>query len=218
MQIDGKPTSKAFICPWCSRPAVAKVQGIAVWDNTKSDDPSVVEYSLLQCSECGDVSLESREDFGSEFDQGSSIFVYPASRRLSDKIPIGLRREFNEAQGCFSVKAYGATALMVRRILEGVCKEHGIEEKVLFKGLEKMKNEGLIDQTISEWATELRTLGNEGAHYTGNRVPRDDAEDALAFAEALLDHIYVLRKRFTDFKNRRASKKRPTATRNDTSP
>jgi len=24
-------------------------------------------------------------------------------------------------------------------------------------------------------------------------VPREDAEDALAFAEALLDHIYVLR-------------------------
>jgi hypothetical protein len=30
--------------------------------------------------------------------------------------------------------------------------------------------------------------------------------DALSFAEALLDHIYVLRKRFDEFKARRAAK------------
>ncbi len=53
-------------------------------------------------------------------------------------------------------------------------------------------------------------LGNEGAHYTGMRVPRDDSEDALAFAEALLDHIYVLRKRFEEFARRRANKRAST--------
>ena len=70
-----------------------------------------------------------------------------------------------------------------------------------------MKADGLIDSTIAEWADALRILGNEGAHYTGNPVPRDDAEDALAFAEALLDHVYVLRKRFEDFAKRRGDKK-----------
>ena len=39
------------------------------------------------------------------------------------------------------------------------------------------------------------------------KVPRDDSEDALAFAEALLDHIYVLRKRFEEFARRRSNKK-----------
>jgi Domain of unknown function (DUF4145) len=107
---------------------------------------------------------------------------------------------------CFSVKAYGATVVMVRRILEGVCKENGVQERILIKGLEELKKAGLVDGTISTWATALRLLGNEGAHYTGKRVPRDDAEDALAFAEALLDHIYVLRKRFTEFENRRVKK------------
>lgn len=67
-----------------------------------------------------------------------------------------------------------------------------------------MKAERLIDITIAEWANALRVLGNEGAHYTGNRVSRDDADDALAFAEALLDHIYVLRLRFQEFAERRA--------------
>lgn len=35
---------------------------------------------------------------------------------------------------------------------------------------------------------------------------RQDAEDALAFAEAVLDHIYVLRKRFEEFQSRRTAK------------
>jgi len=65
-----------------------------------------------------------------------------------------------------------------------------------------------IDGTIADWANALRILGNEGAHYTGRHVRRDDAEDAFAFAEALLDHIYVLRKRFDLFAERRAKKGR----------
>lgn len=81
-----------------------------------------------------------------------------------------------------------------------------MQERILFKGLEKLKENGLVDAILAEWADALRILGNEGAHYTGKQVPRDDAEDALAFAEALLDHIYVLRKRFEKFATRRASK------------
>jgi hypothetical protein len=33
-------------------------------------------------------------------------------------------------------------------------------------------------------------------------VSREDAEDALSFAVALLDHTYVLRQRFADFRER----------------
>lgn len=73
----------------------------------------------------------------------------------------------------------------------------------------KLRELGLIDSTIAEWADALRLVGNEGAHYTDKKVSRDDAEDALAFAEALLDHIYVLRHRLEEFANRcgRGSKK-----------
>jgi hypothetical protein len=63
-----------------------------------------------------------------------------------------------------------------------------------------------MDTTLTEWADGLRVLGNEGAHYTGTRVSQQDANDALAFAEALLDQIYVLRRRFEEFKGRRNRK------------
>lgn len=208
------PKSHPFICPWCEAPALAEVQGVTAWDGFRNGEPinPPIEYTLVQCSECGDASLEMREDYGEGFVVDQPVFAYPSKRRLSKDVPRPLRNEYNEAQKCFSVKAYGATVVMVRRILEGVCKENGVQERTLVKSLEELKKNGLIDDTISEWATTLRLLGNEGAHYTGHPVPRDDAEDAIAFAEALLDNIYVLRKRFTEFKNRRAIKIAPAPT------
>jgi hypothetical protein len=209
---EASPKSRPFVCPWCDALTLAEVRGVATWDGFKNNEPvnPPVEYSLVQCSECGDASLEMREDFGMGFVADRPGFAYPAKRRLSNDVPRPLRREFDEAQKCLSVKAYGATVVMVRRILEGVCKENSIQERTLVRSLEELQKNGLIDGTISTWATALRLLGNEGAHYTGRQVPRDDAEDALAFSEALLDHIYVLRKRFTEFETRRASKKGST--------
>ena len=59
-----------------------------------------------------------------------------------------------------------------------------------------------MDGTLAEWADALRIAGNRGAHFAGESVPREDAVDALAFAEALLDNVYVLRKRFKEFQKR----------------
>jgi len=198
---------RVFVCPHCERPALASVRGVAVWDGLDKEgipkEPPA-EWMLLQCSECGLVSVQVRADYGDGFDEDDPLIVFPESRHLSFKIPASLRREFEEAQGCFSAKAYGATVVMVRRVLEGTCKENNVQERTLVKSLHKLKEDGLIDGTIAEWADALRLLGNEGAHYTGRPVARNDAEDALAFTEALLDHIYLLRKRFDEFAARRA--------------
>jgi hypothetical protein len=37
----------------------------------------------------------------------------------------------------------------------------------------------LIDGMLAEWANTLRIAGNQGAHFTGRSVSREDAEDAL---------------------------------------
>ncbi|TDB71129.1 DUF4145 domain-containing protein [Micromonospora sp. KC723] len=95
---------------------------------------------------------------------------------------------------------------MVRRTLEGICRDNGIEDRNLASALVKMEEEGLIDRTIAQWAKHLRLLGNQGAHFTGSPISREDANGALTFTEALLDQIYVLIKRFDEFKQRREAR------------
>jgi hypothetical protein len=68
-----------------------------------------------------------------------------------------------------------------------------------------MRAEGYLDDRLLEWSQGLKTLSNEGAHYTGRTVPAEDARDALDLVEAMLDYIYVLTARFDQFKARRSS-------------
>ena len=122
---------------------------------------------------------------------------------MNHAVPESLRLEHIEAKKCFKNGAYTAAVVMVRRTLEGVCVEHGIKGMPLFKALTQLQNTGLIEGRLLEWAQALRVLGNEGAHFTGNRVARQDAQDALALAEAILNYMYVFSEQFTEFMKRR---------------
>lgn len=202
---------RPFLCPRCGKPATAQPRGAAHWDGRDRwgdvvDIPT--EWLLVQCSNCAMPSLEEREPIHEEWESDDPVVVYPAPRRINPIVPEALRREWEEARRCFDARAYTACLVMVRRTLEGTCKDQGVKKNTLVKGLEELRERGLIDGTLAEWADALRIAGNRGAHFTGEAVPREDAEDALAFAEALVDHIYVLRKRFEDFQRRLKEKKK----------
>jgi len=137
--------------------------------------------------------------------------VWPgAIRQLSSAVPKQLRDVHDEARKCFEAKAYTAAVVMVGRTLEGVCALNNIKGRNLVDSLRGLKSAGLIDDRLHEWTSELRVLRNEGAHFTGTLVNREDARDALALSEALLDYMYVLTERFHEFKERRTNNTRDT--------
>lgn len=174
--------------------------------NGEPENPPV-QYDLVQCGRCNQISLEIREDYGNGFSDDEPVTVYPAPQRLSWTIPDPLRSEWEEARRCFKAKAYAACMVMVRRTVEGTCADQGVVGRTLAESLNALQRDGSIDGTLAAWADALRIAGNRGAHYTGELVSREDAEDALSFSEALLDHLYVLRKRFSDFQARLETKK-----------
>jgi hypothetical protein len=72
-----------------------------------------------------------------------------------------------------------------------------------------MKLVGLIEGRLLEWAQELRVIGNDGAHYTGRPVARQDAKDAIDLAEAILNYMYVFSAQFAEFRERRQLQEHP---------
>ncbi|MFE2934462.1 DUF4145 domain-containing protein [Streptomyces sp. NPDC059278] len=141
--------------------------------------------------------------------------VWPKSSAgdLNSAIPNSLIREMREAHSCFKAKAYTAAAVMVRRTLEGMCAEQGTTpKKPLFQGLKELRDSGRIEGRLFDWAQALRVIGNQGAHFSTAVVTREDAEDALALAEALLDYVYVFTARYADFEQRQASRPAKTDT------
>jgi hypothetical protein len=121
--------------------------------------------TLMACDECDRALLFRQIDTG----DGSEALVraWPeAERPLNPAIPEALRNEQDEARRCNRAKAYTATVVMIRRTLEGVCDN----QRTLVRSLDKLRDEGRLDARLYEWATELRLLGYEGAHYTGKQV------------------------------------------------
>lgn len=195
----------AYVCSTCDSLRVGDIVGRV---NEKGDDvdwnPDKVR-ALVRCRSCGTGALFAYEYTVGEW--GQAKLLWPQDRpALSYYIPGSLRREYHEAQQCFSAKAYTAATVMVRRTLEGVCTEQGVKTKTLVGGLKELENQGKLDGRLVQWADALRVLGNQAAHFTGDSVSAEDAADAMDFAQALLDYLYVLTRRFDAFQARRNQK------------
>lgn len=197
-------STKEFVwCPSCEKARNAEVMSAVQDRNVEHGPPSLI--TLMRCDGCGQALLFGQEDYGNGWDELFRLWPDPP-RPLSPSIPDSLRHEHEEARKCFEAKAYTAAVVMVGRTLEGVCAEHGFAKGTLHQRLQQMKSKDLIDPRLLEWAEELRVLRNEGAHFTGSQVSREDSKDALELSEALLDYTYVLASRFDAFRTRRASR------------
>ena len=203
---------KAVECPNCDKAVIAEPKGFVVSGMDVDEEQSLVRWTLYACEKQHPI-LMREEELGSEYGGGGYISidfdddpyrVYPPRDRvLSNEIPVQLRQIHEEARACIRAKAYTAAAVMSGRALEGVCDLHGVKGHSLQSRLANMKTEGLIDGRLWEWAETLRAVRNSAAHFTIDPISKQDAEDAVAFTEALLDYLYVLTTRFNALKERR---------------
>lgn len=166
-------------------------------------------FVLLRCNKCGSPLLIQQDNIGNEIQGdvwGVPSRLYPGEGyRASLNAPGDIRRAFEEAATCYRTRAHTAAAIMCRKTLEGICTAHGVNEGSLISSLRKMKDCGLIDERLFEWADMLRTTGNEAAHGVGTTISEADARDTLEFTNAILDYLFSYRDRFEKFKQRRAT-------------
>ena len=145
----------AVVCRACGYPTSAHVAGKITGDGDDEDGP--FELSLIQCEVCHSASLV-RQDEASE---AVPVEVWPTSQRtLHEGIPRGVRDGVIEARKCFEAGAFLATAVMVRRAIEGFCIDQGVNRKTLHRALRELVQRNVIDARLLEWADGLRVLGN----------------------------------------------------------
>ena len=208
----------ALECPECGKPVIAQPKGYLVYgeDQDGEDEIQIARWTLFACEKQHPILAVETEVISEWNVDGELVSVdlddpyrmYPPQDRvLSTEIPVQLRQIHEEARACIRAKAYTAAAVMSGRALEGVCDLSGVQGRTLYDRLARMKENGLIDGRLWEWAETLRAVRNAAAHYSNESISRRDAEDTVAFTEALLDYLYVLTARFNALKERRA--KRP---------
>ena len=127
-------------------------------------------YVFLKCKKCESPILINQENIGNMADGdiwSKPFILFPQNEyKVNSEIPSILQKSINEAHLCYKVNAYTATAIMCRRALEGICFLKSISEKNLISSIKKLKDSGIIDSQLFEWANLLRVAGNEAAHDT----------------------------------------------------
>jgi hypothetical protein len=88
---------------------------------------------------------------------------------------------------------------MLRRTLETVVHDKGSEaaqkalERNLAKALEIMADEHVLTAALAELATEIRLVGNAGAHFDPlDDVTKEEAEDLQHLTRRLLEYVYEM--------------------------
>jgi hypothetical protein len=160
--------------------------------------------SCLVCRNCNQPTIVFEEQFIGEFPKGEKIsggviswrgfFWWPFLNIHSVRdVPTEITTILQEAKTCYSAQCYKASATMARRTLEAIIADKGATEKYLYQGIKKMKELEVIDKNLLEWATEVRLIGNAGAHFDPmDDVTRDDAKKVILFIEELVKFIYVI--------------------------
>ena len=142
---DMAPERVALLCPHCDKPSSCRVTGHAKVGGDPEDKvwPLPTMVMLTICEHCDDLVVVGREYLGDGVGYDDPFVLWPPQQRpLNPAIPDALREDHKEARTCFKAKAYKATVVMVRRLLEGVCYEHQVTDSNLHHALEALKTRG----------------------------------------------------------------------------
>ena len=187
-------------CEYCKARVDAQV--LHQYEIADNDAPTFL-VTLAKCPQCSVPLLaQQMEDFG-EHAWLLPERLYPEESTLSHTLPKPIRDTFQEAQACLKAGAYTAAAIMCRKTVEGICAEHGHQERTLAESLRSMRDAGIIEARLYDWADALRLYGNEAAHDVSVTVSAQDAKDLLEFGHALIEYVFTYRDKFEAFRARK---------------
>jgi hypothetical protein len=165
---------------------------------------------LLRCPVCRKALVAHCEDLLPTEQQKWSqpVRVYPKPGRAvslyeSSGVPKVVIDSLKEAEKCMQVAAYLAAAAMAGRAVEGICRHFSIKANYLSSGLKELRDRGLIDSRIYEWGEALRGERNKASHAQDSVISAQDAEDILSFTYAIVDYVFLLTKKFEDYRKRK---------------
>jgi hypothetical protein len=123
------------------------------------------------------------------------LVSYPPERLDFDStdIPASVKTAFEEAISCHSQQCFIASAIMVRKTLEELCRDRGATGDSLKARLKSLATKIVLPTELLDGLDDLRLLGNDAAHIESreyDRVGKDEVEVGIEFAKEVLKAVY----------------------------
>jgi Domain of unknown function (DUF4145) len=129
---------------------------------------------------------------------------YPESISVDENIPIKARDYLSQALE--SLHAPDGAVMLSASAIDAMLKDQGYSNKKesLYNRIEMACSDGLLTESMRDWAHEIRLSANDPRHadedFEGST--KRDAEQTLAFAQALGEYLYVLPARVKKWKSK----------------
>jgi Domain of unknown function (DUF4145) len=120
---------------------------------------------------------------------------YPAERIDFDavNIPTPVITALEEAIACHANKCFIASAIMVRKTLEELCRDRGATGKNLKERIKALGTKVVLPTELLDGLDDLRLLGNDAAHIESteyDKVGQEEIEIGIEFAKEVLKAVY----------------------------
>ncbi len=120
---------------------------------------------------------------------------YPAERIDFDatEIPAKIVNALEEAITCHAAGCYVAAAIMVRKTLEGLCKDQKATGKRLIDQIRDLKTKVIVPTGLLDGIDNLRLLGNDAAHVelaTFDQIGEEEVQIGILFTKELLKAVF----------------------------
>lgn len=213
---DGAPDSNrpSGLCPRCGKqssfeitgslPATIDYEAYSVGQNGEQQYGIIDRATSLICRHCKQGVIVIEEEWVGESPRKKQkaggvvsfrgIHWWPLPQaHLSSDVPSDIANVFAEAVTALSANCPRASAVMSRRTLEAITVDKGETKGSLAERLNNLGTKGILHPTLSEWAKEVRLVGNSGAHFDPiEKVSIEDARQLVNFIRELLKYLYEL--------------------------
>jgi len=129
------------------------------------------------------------------FQAGKVAESFPAETLDFDatNIPATVQSAFEEAIKCHAQSCFVASAIMVRKTLEELCRDRGAAGGNLKERIKALGTKVVLPQELLDGLDALRLLGNDAAHIESQeyaKVGKEEVEVGIEFAKEVLKAVY----------------------------
>ncbi|MFC3197557.1 DUF4145 domain-containing protein [Parapedobacter deserti] len=188
---EDKWANVALRCPHCGHYGTfERLSGIK---DVLALEESVLSY-FLGLRRCPNAECHGHLFFIADH-VGLVNITYPNSTIPFNKenIPEKILNAFSEAISCHSNNCFIASAIMIRKTLEEICKDRGAVGKTLYDRLQDLSTKIVVPKELRDGMQELRLLGNDAAHIESNtfgEIGKEEIEVSIEFTQEILKAVY----------------------------
>jgi len=199
------PASVDWNCPHCGRIVNFKMN----WSVSQNQFPL---FCHSVCSGCRKESTFIYVGFreSNKSPKEGELFIHPEPKTRkplpgisdSEHFNSGLKEAYDSAINVFNIREWTATAVLCRRLLEGISLQILPADKKnlpLAKQLQELPNHINLQKPLMTLADALRKGGNIGAHFDLEKIPDENiAILMMDLLDYLIEYIYILPNRINE--------------------